>query len=168
MHIGKHSLAYDLQELFRFLIDLAVISLIERRSMTKADFIRTETYTLRLKPSGVKKVTVEVNAWLNKTVLYQGKVHAWHYIILLKARELAQFLTKKEKMLDFIQPKFLADRLDDAELRAKILDIPYSDCQATGFSKGTLHYLKANADKEKPFAIRKKVLEKLSALEVNA
>lgn len=47
---GKNSLAYDLQELFRFLIDLAVLNLIERDAMDAMDaqdFIRTEKYSLR-------------------------------------------------------------------------------------------------------------------------
>ena len=30
MNIGKNSLAYDMQELFRFLVDLAVLNLVEK------------------------------------------------------------------------------------------------------------------------------------------
>jgi CRISPR-associated protein Cas1 len=37
MNIGKNSLAYDLQEPFRFLIDLAIINLIENKVMDKKD-----------------------------------------------------------------------------------------------------------------------------------
>ena len=61
MNPSKNSLAYDLQETFRFLIDLAVISLIDSKKMDDKDFIRTENYSLRLRPSGTKKLTEEFN-----------------------------------------------------------------------------------------------------------
>ena len=69
MNPSKNSLAYDLQEPFRFLVDLAVISLIDSKKMDDKDFIRTESYSLRLRPSGAKKVTKEFNNWMNKKVL---------------------------------------------------------------------------------------------------
>ena len=97
MFAGKNSLAYDLQEPFRFLIDLAILTLIETSAMHKRDFIRTESYTLRLRPSGVKKLTAEINRWLNTTVEYQGRNRTWGYMILLKTRELAKYLIGKRK-----------------------------------------------------------------------
>jgi len=39
MNPSKNSLAYDLQEPFRFLVDLAVISLIDSGKMDNKDFI---------------------------------------------------------------------------------------------------------------------------------
>src|SRR3989344_2471607 len=59
--MGKNSLAYDMQEPFRFLIDLAVISALEKGIMQKNDFIRTENYNLRLRPTGAKKLISEIN-----------------------------------------------------------------------------------------------------------
>ncbi|WP_292490291.1 hypothetical protein [Methanoculleus sp. 10] len=41
--------------------------------MAKGDPIMTENYNLRLRPTGGRKVTEEVNRWFNKTVVYQGK-----------------------------------------------------------------------------------------------
>ncbi len=55
MNIGKNSLAYDMQELFRFLVDLAVFSLVEKDTMERKDFIRTESFTLKLRASGTQK-----------------------------------------------------------------------------------------------------------------
>lgn len=43
---GKNSLAYDMQEPFRLLIDLAIIDLVENDTMEKKDFVRTESFTL--------------------------------------------------------------------------------------------------------------------------
>lgn len=53
---GKNRLAYDLQEPFRFPVDLAVISLVESGIMETKDIIRTKNYNLRLKPTGSRKV----------------------------------------------------------------------------------------------------------------
>jgi CRISPR-associated protein Cas1 len=60
MNPSKNSLAYDLQEPFRFLVDMAVIKLVKTEAMEKKDFIRTENFNLRLRPTGARKVTEEV------------------------------------------------------------------------------------------------------------
>ena len=44
MSKGKYSLAYDMQELFRFVVDLSVINLVEKGTMEKKHFIRTENF----------------------------------------------------------------------------------------------------------------------------
>ncbi|APH39467.1 hypothetical protein BHR79_08225 [Methanohalophilus halophilus] len=49
----------------------ADLNLIERDVRDTQDFIRTETYALRLKPAGARKVTEEVNKWLNKRAKYR-------------------------------------------------------------------------------------------------
>jgi len=161
MQQGKYSLAYDLQEPFRFLVDLAVITLIESEAMTKGDFIRTENYNLRLRPTGARKVTEEVNRWFNKVVEYQGKETAWSYVIFLKTRELAHYLTGKKRKLDFAAPPYEIKRQDSDEMRRKILAIPYAEWKKMGFSKGTLHYLKKNARDGKPFTMNRHVRERL-------
>jgi len=99
MQQGKYSLAYDMQELFRFLVDLAVLKLIEKGTMEKKDFIRTESFTLKLRASGTQKITNELNTWLNKTVSYQEKEVSWNYMIFLKVRELAHYLIGKRSRL---------------------------------------------------------------------
>ncbi|WFN35245.1 CRISPR-associated endonuclease Cas1 [Methanogenium sp. S4BF] len=161
MQSGKNSLAYDMQELFRFLVDLAVINLVERDAMTAKDFIRTESYALRLRPTGARKMTEEVNAWFNKTVEYQGKELMWSYVMVLKGRELAQYLTGKKQSVSFMKPEYQVDRVDTDEIRRKILSISYADWKKLGFSKGSLHYMKKNAESEKPFSLNQHVVERL-------
>ena len=161
MNLGKNSLAYDLQEPFRFLVDMAVIKLIETEVMELKDFIRTENYNLRLRPTGARKVTEEGQAWFNKKVKYQGKQSSWSYVIFLKTRELAHYLIGKKKTIDFLKPSYEIERQDSNEIRKKILDISYSDWKKLGFSKGTLHYMKKNAKENKPFTLNKHVMERL-------
>lgn len=45
MNPSKNSLAYDLQETFRFLVDLAVVNLIENGTMDKKDLSRLRITT---------------------------------------------------------------------------------------------------------------------------
>jgi CRISPR-associated protein Cas1 len=145
MNPSKNSLAYDLQEPFRFLVDLAVINLIETEKIDIKDFIRTESYSLRLKPSGAKKVTEEFQNRMNKKVPYHKNSVTWNYALLLKTRELAQYLVEKRKTIDFSKPEFTLDRQDSDDIRQKILSISYTEWKNLGFSKGTLHYMKQNA-----------------------
>ncbi|WP_407355417.1 CRISPR-associated endonuclease Cas1 [Methanolobus sp. WCC5] len=161
MATGKNSLAYDMQEPFRFLVDLAVINLIETDRMEKKDFIRTDNYSLRLRPSGAKKLTEEFQTWMNKRTTYQDKSMMWSYVLLLKTRELAQFLNGKKRKIDFVNPCYTIERQDTDEIRKKILNISYSEWKDMGFSKGTLHYMKKNAKGDKPFTLNAHVRERL-------
>ncbi len=165
MNPSKNSLAYDLQEPFRFLVDLAVINLVENGTMDKKDFIVTENYNLRLRGLGGKKVASEFSNMLNKPVNYGDKQTTWGSVLLLKARELAHNLIGKSKELDFVSPEFGVNRIDSHEIRQKILSISYVDWKKLGFSKGTLHYMKQNAKSDKPFSLNSHVLERVKAWE---
>lgn len=165
MNPSKNSLAYDLQEPFRFLVDLVVINLVENGTMDKKDFIVTENYNLRLRGFGGKKVANEFSNILNKPSNYGGKQTTWGSILLIKARELAHNLTGKSKELDFVSPEFGVNRVDSHEIRQKILSISYVDWKKLGFSKGTLHYMKQNAKSDKPFTLNAHVLERVNKWE---
>jgi len=56
---SKHPLVYDLQELFRNVVDYSVIELMENK-LKKSDFITTENYHIRLKPN-TAKLLIEKN-----------------------------------------------------------------------------------------------------------
>jgi CRISPR-associated protein Cas1 len=129
--------------------------------MGKGEFVWIDNYNLRLRPIGTRKVTEEVNRWFNKTVQYQCKEYPWHYVMLLKARELAHYLFGKKKMPDFVAPAYTVDRQDSDEIRQKILDISYTEWKEMGFSKGTLHYMKQNAKSGNPFTLNEHVRERL-------
>lgn len=159
--LGSESLVYDLQEPFRWLIDVAVINSMENKTFDKKDFIRTENYNMRLRPSGAKKLIKEVERQFNKKTSYLGMEYSWHYIILLKARELGQYLMEKRKTLKFSEPNVRLNRNDSHELREKIIDLSYSEGKKIGIGKGSLWYMKRNAMSDKPFKVYGKVKERL-------
>ena len=67
----------------------------------------------------------------------------------------------KRKDIDFTTPSFKIDRIDNKELRDKILSITYVEWKELGYSKGTLHQLKQKAKNKKPFKLYGKLKEKL-------
>ena len=163
MNPSKAPLVYDLQEPFRWIVDVAVMSALEKEIFTKKDFIRTENYNIRIRPDGVKKLMAELMPQFSKTVKYNGYNREWGYIITEKAYELGQFIIGKRKSLDFSEPEPILERHDSDDMRKKILDMSYTEWERMGFSKGTLHYLKKNAGKERPFMVYGKVRDKLEA-----
>ena len=89
---------------------------------------------------------------MNKKVPYKKQSVMWSYALLLKIRKLAQYLVEKRKTLDFSKPAYVVERYDSDDIRQKILSISYSDWKKMRF-KGTLHYMKKNAEADKPFTI---------------
>jgi len=95
-------------------------------------------------------------------VNFQGKEVSWNYVIFLKTREFAHYLIGKNKTLDLFTPKYQIERQDSDEVRKKILSIPYTQWKKRGFSKGTLHYMKKNAESDKPFTLNKHVRKRVN------
>jgi CRISP-associated protein Cas1 len=164
MNLGKNSLAYDLQEPFRFLIDLAVVSIIEKGEINKRDFIRTENYNLRLRPSGAKKLLKEISVWLNRKVNYDGQKCKWSYVMLTQTRDLAYYLLGKKKTLNLSEPSFEIERDDTDEIRKIISEMSYTKWNGLDFSKGTLHPLKQKVKEGQAFTLNQHVKERLLEL----
>lgn len=52
-------------------------------------------------------------------------------------------------------------RQDTSDTRQKILSISYTDWKKLGYPKGTLHYMKQNAESDEPFTLNAHVRERL-------
>ncbi|KGK98611.1 hypothetical protein LI82_07005 [Methanococcoides methylutens] len=100
---------------------------------------------------------------MNGKVEYRKKNSSWGTVLLLKARELAQYLVGKRKTIDFSKPVYVVERDDSDDMRKKILAMPYDEWKKMGFSKGTLHYMKQNAEADKPFSLNAHVKERLES-----
>ena len=158
---SKAPLVYDMQEPFRWLVDVAVISALEKKVFTNKDFIRTENYIIRLRPDGVKKLMAELNWQFTRTTKYRNRNEKWENIIVMKGQELGQYIVGKHKTLDLSDPRPILRRDDNEEMRQRILDMGWYEWEKMGYSKGSLHYLKKNAKSDKPFRIYEKVRRKL-------
>jgi len=47
-------------------------------------------------------------------------------------------------------------------IREKMLSITYTEWKKHGFSKGTLHYMKKNAEGDQPFTLNKHLMTRLN------
>lgn len=162
--VTKEPLVYDMQEPFRWLVDITIIQALERNIFHKKDFIRTEDYIIRLRPSGVKKLVEELDKTFSQTVKYHNQNNQWGMVIRIKAQELSNYLIGKQKGIDLSLPEPILERVDNIELRNKILNLSYNEREKMGFSKGTLHYMKQNAKTNKPFTLNQHVRERLEGM----
>lgn len=162
--VTKEPLVYDMQEPFRWLVDLTIIQALENKIFNKKDFIRTDDYIIRIRPEGVKKLISCLDTSFSQKISYK-KIHSqWGNIILLKAQELSNYLTGKRKELSFSSPKPSLDRVDNKEIREKILSLSYLDWEKMGFSKGTLHQLKVKVKENKTFTMNEHIRERIEGM----
>jgi CRISPR-associated protein Cas1 len=82
------SLVYDLQELFRFVIDYSVIELLET-GLKRSDFITTENYHIRLKPETAMKLIEKITDNFNKRYEFRNKRHTLENIMFENIRKLS-------------------------------------------------------------------------------
>ena len=160
--IRQNLLVYDIQELFRWLIDISVIQLLEEKKIKKADFIITENYHTRLGEDVAKLLIEKINSNFNAKYNYKNsKRYSYQIILQDNMQQLANFVVDKEKEFDFGIPKMKIDRNDDVELREKILKMTTIERERLGINKSTLRHIQKNLSEGKTPKIYEKVLLKI-------
>jgi len=155
-------LVYDFEEPFRWLVDLTVLRLIEAGAFTRNDFYFTaEDYRLRIKPPLLDRYAGLLRQQFNAGVVYGGDRLQWDTVILRKSQELARFLVGRTNRFELTAPRPALDREDSRALRDKIRSLTSSEAKKLGIGKSTLHYLRINAKKNRPFKIYAKVRNKI-------
>jgi CRISPR-associated protein Cas1 len=137
---SKTPLVYDLQELYRWLIDLSIIQILEDKKIKKSDFIVTENYHLRLREQGIRYLLEKITLNLNKRAEYGGKFCTFDNILLDNVRKLGNFIEKDQKELKFDIPDIQISRNDNAELRNQIMRITPEIRKKLKINKSTLWY----------------------------
>ena len=136
---SKHPLVYDLQELFRYVIDYSVIELLETKPK-KSDFIVTENYHIRLRPKTAKLLIEKINDNFNKRYQFKSKQYTLDNILYENARALSNYISGKSKVLDFNIPEMRIERVDNKEVRSRIMSIDPQKRKELGINKSTLWY----------------------------
>lgn len=162
----KQSLVYDLQEPFRWLVDLSVIQVFESKTLELHDFYFTgDDYRYRFEPDAKRRFIEVLRGQFNSGVKYKGQVLKWDTVIEQKAYELGRFLSGKSSALEFDQPAPKLERQDSDELRAKILALTSSQAEQLGIGKSTLHYLRKKAEGTDSFDVRTHTLAKINQIQ---
>jgi len=159
---SRTPLVYDIQELFRWLIDISVIQLLEEDLLKKSDFIITENYHTRLGEDVSKRLIEKINSNFNDRYNYKnGKNYSYQIILQDNLQELANFVVDKKKEFNFIIPKIRLNRKDNLELRERILNMDQEERKTLGINKSTLRYIKKNLSEGKTPKIYEKILLKI-------
>ena len=162
---SRTPLVYDIQELFRWLIDISVIQLLEEKKIKKSDFIITENYHTRLGENVAKLLIEKINSNFNAKYNYKnGKNYSYQIILQDNLQQLSNFIVDKKKELDFMIPKMMLNRNDDLELRDKILNMTHEERKELGINKSTLWYIKKNFSERKTPKIYEKILSRINIL----
>lgn len=155
-------LVYDLQELFRWIIDLSVIQLLEENKIKKSDFIITENYHTRLRENTAKMLIEKINQNFKHKELYKNKKrYSYQNILHDQTQQLANFILEKQKQLEFNIPKVKLERNDDTQIKEKILNMTPQQRKRLGINKSTLWYMKKNITQKKKINIYGKVKNKI-------
>ncbi|GGM77181.1 CRISPR-associated protein Cas1 [Thermogymnomonas acidicola] len=136
---SKHPLVYDLQELFRYVVDYSVIELLETK-LKRSDFITTENYHIRLKPNTAKRLIEKIKDNFNKRYEFRNKQHTLDNIMFENVRELSRYVSGKIKTLDFRIPDIEISRNDTIDMQDKIMSIDPEKRKALKINKSTLWY----------------------------
>ena len=121
---SRTPLVYDIQELFRWLIDVSVIQLLEEKKIKNSDFIITENYHTRLDEDIAKLLIERINSNFNVRYNYKnGKQYSYQIILQDNLQQLSNFIVEKKKEFDFVIPNMNLNRNDNLELRDKILNM---------------------------------------------
>jgi hypothetical protein len=100
---SRTPLVYDIQELFRWLIDISVIQLLEEKKIKKSDFIITENYHTRLGENVAKLFIEKINSNFNARYNYKNsKNYSYQIILQDNLQQLVNFIVNKKKEFDFI------------------------------------------------------------------
>jgi len=136
---SKHPLVYDLQELFRYVVDYSVIELLETK-LKKSDFITTENYHIRLKPNTAKLLIEKIKNNFNQRYEFRNKQYALENIMFENIRELSKYITGNSKSLEFSIPDIEIKRNDNSQIRDKIMSIDTEKRKELRINKSTLWY----------------------------
>jgi CRISPR-associated protein Cas1 len=158
---SKQPLVYDLQELYRWIVDLSVVELLEEKKLKKSDFIVTENYHLRLRKGTAKMLIDQIKANFNARSLYKNKNAAYDTILLDNVQQLANYIQDRQKELHFNVPDVQIKRNDDNATRDYILSMTPEQRKELGINKSTLWYIQKNLRDSKKIKIYGKVKAKI-------
>lgn len=160
---SKEPLVYDMQELFRWLVDLSVIQLLEEKKLKKSDFVVTENYHIRLKEQTAKALVEKIRLHRNIKAVFKGRNATYQTILHRNVQMLANFVIDKNKQLDFHVPIFAFKRNDGLNIQQRIFAMTPEERKRRGISKSGLWYQKKKLAQGKTIKIYKTMLTKIGS-----
>jgi Uncharacterized protein predicted to be involved in DNA repair len=157
---SKHPLVYDLQELFRYVVDYSIIELLES-GLKKSDFITTENYHIRLKPDTAKMLIEKIKNNFNQRYEFRNKQYALENIMFENIRELSRYIMGNVKQLELRIPGIEIKRNDNSQIRDRIMSIDPEKRKELKINKSTLWYQQKKIKEGKTIKIYSKTKGKI-------
>ena len=165
----KQSLVYDLQEPFRWLVDLTVIQAFESGALKLSDFYFSEqNYRLRFDMEAKGRYLNLLREQFNAGIPYKGRTLKWDTVIEQKTSELARYLSGKNPELDFSEPAPTLQGKDNETIRTAILNLNSAEAKKLGIPKQTLCDLRKRARTEPSFRVYSKIKQKIEGTELSS
>jgi CRISPR-associated protein Cas1 len=162
----QQSLVYDLEEPFRWIVDVSVIQAFESGTLSLHDFYFTgDDYRYRFVVEAKQRFIDLIRERFNSGVKHNGLNLKWDTVIEQKAIGLGRFLIGKFSTLDLIEPIPRLEKRDDRQIRSKVLALTASQAEQIGIGKSTLHYLRRAARDKPMFKIYSRTRERLGAFQ---
>jgi CRISPR-associated protein Cas1 len=160
---SKLPLVYDLQEPFRWLVDLSVLEVLRDSKLDrKRDFIMTENYHIRLRPAVARALIERLSANLNRKVRLKGRSMSYETIVTETARTVARHLTTPRERLDLSYPFAVGESGHvTRDVKERILGLTPAERKAMGIAKNTWHYIKRRGETGKPLKLYGKVRRRI-------
>ncbi len=156
-------LVYDLEELFRWLIDLSLIEVLRSGELSPRDFTTLPDYKVRLRPEGAKALVKRISENFNRSVAAKSGPRRYQTLLLENARRLERFIAGTNKRLDFSNRFEAENGAATAEVRAHLLVMSVEERKALGLSKTTAFYHRRAIQAGRPLRLYAKVREKMEA-----
>ena len=134
---SKHPLVYDLQELYRFVVDYSVIQVL-KSGLKKSDFNTTENYQSRLRPDTAKTLIEKIKENFNQRYLFDRKHHTLENIMFENVRELSKYISGKIKTLNFNILDIVIQRNDTTQVRGGIMSVDSEKRKELKINRSTL------------------------------
>jgi hypothetical protein len=145
---------------------VAVVDVFESGVLDLPDFYFTgDDYRYRLEPEPKQQFLDLLRERFNSGVKYKGRALKWDTVVEHKTVELSRYLLARTTGLDFSEPCPHLRRVDDSELRRRILGLTQQEARRLGIGKSTLNHLRRNAQSVSSFRTYGKVLSKLQRQE---
>lgn len=158
---GANPLVYDFMELFRWVCDLTLIEMLQRKKLRIENFTVKTDYRRWLRTDSASSLTQRLVENLNRKVKSGAGEMQLGTLLDNQVRTLVRCIESSSKGIAFIVP-FSADvnYVDDA-FKEKVLKLTPDERRLLGLRKNTIHYIKKNIAKNRPIRVYQKVRVKL-------
>lgn len=141
---------------------MAVVDAFESGIVDLPDFYFTgDDYRYRFEPEAKQRFLDVLRERFNSGVRYKGRALKWDTVVEQKTVELGRYLIGGNGRLDLSEPSPSLSRIDNREVRKRILSLTQQEARRLGIAKSTLHQLRKKAKNENSIRLYSKVRKKL-------